>query len=136
LENDSVKSLEIPSIPDGMTQVEAFLESIQDLYCFKDDVCGNVMIAVTEAVNNSIHHGNKCDASKMIRLEAITPNPYRLLIRVTDEGDGFDADTLPDPTSPELIDKPGGRGVFLMRHLADSIEFKDQGRTVELYFNI
>lgn len=136
MENDSFKSLEIPSVPDGITLVEAFLEDIRDQFCFKDDVCGNVMIAVTEAVNNSIHHGNRCDSNKKIRLEAITSNPYRLLIRVQDEGEGFDPDALPDPTAPDRIDQPGGRGVFLMRHLTDSIEFKDNGRTVELYFNI
>jgi len=53
---------------------------------------------------------------------------------ITDEGSGFDYMNLPDPTDPEHLEKPTGRGVFLMKHLADQIIFSDNGRVVELYF--
>jgi serine/threonine-protein kinase RsbW len=53
---------------------------------------------------------------------------------VEDEGDGFDYHNLPDPTAPENIEKPGGRGIFLMKHLSDEVEFKEGGRIVELSF--
>ncbi len=57
-------------------------------------------------------------------------------VRVKDEGKGFDPNSLPDPTAPENIENIGGRGVFLMTHLSDSIEFEDDGRQVEMTFNI
>jgi len=136
LENTNSKRIEIPSVPEGLTLVEAFLDSIRDEYCFREDVCGNVIIAVTEAVNNSIYHGNKCSSDKKIRLQVEAPLPYKLIITIEDEGVGFNPDALPDPTSPELIDKPGGRGVFLMRELADNVIFKNNGSLVELHFNI
>jgi serine/threonine-protein kinase RsbW len=53
---------------------------------------------------------------------------------VKDEGPGFDYAHLPDPTSPENLEKPGGRGIFLMRHLSDEVQFRDAGRIVELSF--
>jgi len=55
---------------------------------------------------------------------------------IHDQGTGFDPSALPDPTNPENIEKPSGRGVFLMKHLADKVEFSDEGRTVLLDFNI
>ena len=54
--------------------------------------------------------------------------------RIEDLGDGFNYANLPDPTSPENLEKPGGRGIFLMRHLADEVDFKEGGRVVELSF--
>ena len=56
---------------------------------------------------------------------------------VTDEGSGFDPDSLPDPTAPENIEKVTGRGIFLMKHLADEVSFSESGNQVELifYFN-
>ena len=58
----------------------------------------------------------------------------RLKIIVEDEGLGFDYNNLPDPTSPENLEKPGGRGIFLMKNLSDEVNFKDSGRLVELVF--
>ena len=53
---------------------------------------------------------------------------------IKDEGDGFEPDALPDPTDPANIEKPHGRGVFLMQQLSDEIEFEDDGRTVIIKF--
>ena len=53
---------------------------------------------------------------------------------VKDEGKGFNYEQLPDPTSPENLEKPGGRGIFLMKHLSDEVQFKENGRVVELSF--
>lgn len=130
------KRIELPGIPDSLTQVEALIEDLRLEFGFREDVCGNVIIAVTEAVNNSIYHGSKCDPSKKFTLHILQLTPYKIKISVEDEGAGFNPDFLPDPTSPELVDKPGGRGVFLMRNLADLVEFDNEGRRVSLYFNI
>ena len=130
------RELVIPSRPESIHQVEGLIEDIRDEFQFKDDVYGNVMIATTEAVNNSIIHGNKSDVTKTVTIRVLTPNPYRLKIEVTDQGPGFDYQNLSDPTAPENLENPGGRGVFLMSHLCDELNFADEGRKVELVFNI
>lgn len=131
-----LKELVIKSNPDNIYKVEEFIEDVRDSLNFKDDVYGNVMVAITEAVNNCIIHGNKGDSNKNVTILCEAKNPYRLLISVEDEGTGFDPNGLPDPTAPENLENPGGRGVFLMRHLADEIDFVNEGRRVEMVFNI
>ena len=59
-----------------------------------------------------------------------------LAFKISDEGCGFDHESLPDPTSPENILKIGGRGVFLMKQLSDDVLFHDNGSTVEIQFNL
>ena len=130
------KELIIKSTPDNIYQVEEFIEDVRDELEFKDDVYGNVMVAITEAVNNSIIHGNQGDSSKDVIIQCQTSNPYRLVVSVEDQGKGFNPDDLPDPTAPENLANPGGRGVFLMRNLADDISFANDGRRVEMIFNI
>jgi serine/threonine-protein kinase RsbW len=130
------RQLALPSTPESIHQVENVVEEIRAELEFKEDVYANVMVAVTEAVNNSIIHGNDSDSSKKVYLEFEIPNSYRLLIRVHDEGPGFDPADLPDPTAPHNIDKIGGRGVFLMSQLADKLLFSQDGKQVEMIFDI
>lgn len=134
--NPLSKELVIASKPDLIHQVEKFIEEIRDELEFKDDVYGNVMVAITEAVNNSIFHGNQGDESKNVFIRCEASKPYRLMVSVRDEGSGFNPEDLPDPTAPENIENIGGRGVFLMKHLADDITFVDDGRSVQMLFNI
>jgi serine/threonine-protein kinase RsbW len=131
-----VKELEITSNPERIHEVEQFIEEIRDFLGFKDDVYGNVMIAVTEAVNNSIRHGNRGDQRKLVRIHCASLNPYRIMMAIEDEGSGFDPEALPDPTAPENLMQESGRGVFLMRTLANSIRFPNKGRRVEMEFDI
>jgi serine/threonine-protein kinase RsbW len=93
------------------------------------------MIAITESVNNAIVHGNASDKSKNVSLSLqVTDNS--LTFTVEDQGNGFNYENLEDPTSPENIEKIGGRGIFLMKHLCDSVTFHDDGKKVELSFYI
>lgn len=131
-----LKELVIKSDPDNIYKVEEFIEDVRGSLDFKDDVYGNVMVAITEAVNNCIVHGNRGDVTKNVTILCESKNPYRLIVSVEDQGNGFDPDALPDPTAPENLENPGGRGVFLMRHLADEISFLNEGRKVEMVFNI
>lgn len=131
-----LKQLELPSNPDIIHTVEMVIDEIRNELEFKEDVYGNVMVAVTEAVNNGVIHGNKQDASKKIFIDFEMKNPYCLLVRIKDEGDGFNPDSLADPTSPENLTNAGGRGVFLMQHLSDKLSFSDEGRVVEMLFNV
>ena len=130
------KQLALPSTVDSINSVEAVVDDIRQELNVKDDVYGNIMVALTEAVNNSIFHGNDSDESKKVYVEFEIVNNYRLLVRVHDEGTGFDYGNLADPTAPNNIDKIGGRGVFLMEQLSDQIFFSDDGKQVEMIFNI
>jgi serine/threonine-protein kinase RsbW len=125
--------IEIPSISDNIRMIESFIDNAREKFSLDDDIYGNIMIAITEAVNNAIKHGNKGISSKNDSLSLILED--RLIrFRVMDEGIGFDYNNLPDPTAPENLEKPGGRGIFLMKHLSDEVEFKEGGRIVELSF--
>lgn len=113
--------------------IESFIDNAKEKFHLDDDIYGNIMIAITEAVNNAIKHGNLSDSSKNVSL-SLSLDERLIKFRIEDEGQGFDYENLPDPTSPENIEKPGGRGIFLMKHLSDEVSFKDGGRIVELSF--
>jgi len=129
---DTIK-IQIPSISENIRIIESFIDNARDRFNLNDDIYGNIMIAVTESVNNAIIHGNKNNRSKNVSI-SLSLNDNVLKFMVKDEGPGFDFQNLPDPTSPENIDKPSGRGVFLMKHLCDEVCFKENGRIVELSF--
>jgi serine/threonine-protein kinase RsbW len=126
-------SIQVPSITENIRMIESFIDNAKDRFQLDDDIYGNIMIAVTEAVNNAIKHGNANDKAKNVHISlALEESLIKFIVK--DEGPGFNYQNLPDPTSPENLEKPGGRGIFLMRHLSDEVEFKDRGRTVELSF--
>lgn len=89
-------------------------------------------IAVVEAVTNAIIHGNRQDDSKLVRVQfACVPGEVRVMVH--DEGGGFDAACLPDPTDPDRCMRCSGRGIYIMRHVMDSVEFDvSDGTTVTM----
>ncbi|MFN7837683.1 MAG: ATP-binding protein [Bacteroidota bacterium] len=125
--------IEIPSLAENIRMIESFIDNAKEKYHLNDDIYGNIMIAVTEAVNNAIKHGNRSDSSKNVAL-SLSLAEGLIRFKVEDEGTGFDFHNLPDPTTAENLEKPGGRGIFLMKHLADEVEFTDNGKVVELSF--
>lgn len=128
-------SIQVPSMIENIRMIESFIDNAKDRFHLDDDIYGNIMIAVTEAVNNAIKHGNHGNKSKNVHLSlALEESLIKFIVK--DEGDGFNFNELPDPTSPENLEKPGGRGIFLMRHLSDEVEFKENGRIVELSFYV
>ncbi|MCU0396751.1 MAG: ATP-binding protein [Cyclobacteriaceae bacterium] len=128
-------SIQIPSIIDNIRMIESFIDNAKERFHLEDDIYGNIMIAVTEAVNNAIKHGNANDSHKNVLLSLIL-NDNLLKFTIKDEGKGFNFHDLPDPTAPENLEKPGGRGIFLMKHLSDEVEFKEGGKVVELSFYV
>lgn len=126
-------SIQIPSIIENIRMIESFIDNAKERFHLDEDLYGNIMIAVTEAVNNAIKHGNSGNSAKNVFL-SLTLDDNLLKFLIKDEGTGFNYSDLPDPTSPENIEKPGGRGIFLMKHLSDEVEFLDGGKTVELSF--
>jgi serine/threonine-protein kinase RsbW len=127
--------IEIPSLSENIRMIESFIDNAKEEFKLEDDIYGNIMIAVTEAVNNAIKHGNKNDKTKNVAL-TLKLMDHRICFIVEDEGPGFNFHHLPDPTAPENIAKPGGRGIFLMRHLCDEVHFHEEGKIVELNFYI
>jgi serine/threonine-protein kinase RsbW len=126
-------SIQVPSIIENIRMIESFIDNAKERFQLDDDIYGNIMIAVTEAVNNAIKHGNSGDKSKNVSLSLFL-NESMIKFIVKDEGRGFNYENLPDPTAPENLEKIGGRGIFLMKHLSDEVKFKEDGRVVELSF--
>jgi serine/threonine-protein kinase RsbW len=80
-------------------------------------------------------YGNSHDPSKRVLVE-VALQAGRLQARITDQGKGFDPSAVPDPTSPENLTKPCGRGLFLMRQLLDEVSYNDQGNQVTLVLRL
>ncbi|MCI4649844.1 ATP-binding protein [Phaeodactylibacter sp.] len=127
--------LKLSSDTRNIALVESFVERAVEQYQIAPDIYGNILITLTEAVNNAIIHGNSNDESKTVQIQLRRKNNC-LAVRVTDEGEGFDHSAVPDPTAPENLLQVGGRGVFLMQQLSDSVHFHNNGSTVEMRFNL
>lgn len=125
----------IPSLMENIRIVESFIDNSKDRFHINDDIYGNIMVAVTESVNNAIRHGNKFDKDKNVHLR-LSVEPSSIQFEIEDEGAGFDYANLPDPTAPENIENPGGRGIFLIHALADEVHFLEEGRKVQLLFRV
>lgn len=98
---------------------------------YSQNICFAIKLALEEAMTNAFRHGNKCDPSKHIFVRYdITPE--KIEIEVCDEGEGFCPDEVPDPTLPEYIDRPHGRGIMLMRAYLDEVSFSCNGTSVRL----
>jgi len=93
----------------------------RDIFCAK--------LALEEALVNAVKHGNRMDPSKHVTVR-YDVNPERLRIQVCDEGEGFDPTAVPDPTAPENIERPCGRGLLLMRRFMSSVVYDDRGNRV------
>ncbi len=125
--------ISIPSLIENITIIESFIDNAKEKFHINDDIYGNIMISVTECVSNAIIHGNKQDRKKPVKLELeFLENQIRFIIE--DQGNGYDISHLYDPTSPENLEKSGGRGVFIMKHLSDEIKFDNNGSKVTLTF--
>ena len=127
--------VKIPSIKENVSVVESFIENIGEKIKIQEAIYGNVLVSVTEAVNNAIVHGNKEDKNKKVRL-GLKQNKKSVRFVVEDEGLGFDYNNLPDPTNPKNLEKVKGRGIFLIKSLSDKTTFKQGGRVVEILFKL
>jgi serine/threonine-protein kinase RsbW len=126
-------NIQIPSLLENIRIVESFIDNAKDKYELDDDIYGNIMIAVIESVNNAIKHGNNADKNKNVDL-SLAFEKEQIRFTIKDEGNGFNINDLPDPTAPENLEKTGGRGIFLMKHLADEVNFENDGQSVHLTF--
>lgn len=127
------KKIQLPSTKESIVEIEQFIDSFCEKREITQDCYGNILIALTEAVNNAIQHGNRYQPDKVVVIEYEVVNDEVLFI-VKDQGNGFDYKKIPDPTLPENILNTNGRGVFLMQNLADKFAFENNGSIVKLTF--
>lgn len=95
----------------------------------------NLRVSLTEALSNAMLYGNAADPAKRVRVE-VRLSAEAITARVMDEGAGFDPAAIPDPTTPDNLCRPGGRGLFLMRKLMDEVHYNDRGNCVTLVLRL
>jgi len=112
--------------------VQAVSDELVSKLGFSDDDGHWIGMAIREAVNNAIKHGNRQDPDKLVKVTfEIGEDEFE--VRVTDEGEGFDVSSVPDPLKPENLLRTSGRGVFYIRSFMDSVEFLgERGRGTEV----
>ena len=129
-----IEALTLPTDFQSLVEVENLVEKVCQIVDIQEDAFGNVLIAVTEAVNNAICHGNNQNNTLTIDV-AVGDSINSFCFIIKDQGKGFDYNNLPDPTAPENILKENGRGIFLMRNLSDEVTFNEAGNEVIIYFS-
>ena len=115
-------SLEIESDPNNLITVEEFVNYFAKDLGVSDERMNGLLLSVTEATTNAIIHGNKCNLDKKVFIDVFVENE-NIVIKVKDEGDGFDPANVPDPTEPQNLLKDSGRGVYLMRVYMDDLKY-------------
>ncbi len=129
------QTLKLPSSTQSICRLEEFIQCVASQYNICQDKFPDILISLTEAVNNAIIHGNQENENKYVHI-VLDETSKGLAFTVHDEGPGFNPLNLPDPTSPEQLECCGGRGVFLMNQLADEVRYLNDGRTVEMHFRV
>ncbi|HTE01025.1 MAG TPA: ATP-binding protein [Mucilaginibacter sp.] len=135
VETSELYTLQLPSKPESITLLENLIEQIADKHQVSEDTFANMMTCLNEVAINAIVHGNKLDETKKVIVNAEV-DAKRVIWTITDEGPGFDYDHLPDPTAEENLENLTGRGVFIVKQLADQCIFNATGNEVELHFKI
>ncbi len=124
-------SLNLPSRQDQIERVEELTDRVSKEMNFSEAERDKIAIAVTEAVNNAILHGNKLDPAKNVFIH-ISSNERSVTFSIRDQGSGFDPDSLPDPLDPQNLLKESGRGIFILKSLMDEVtfDFSDSGTEI------
>ena len=132
--DNELYSLQLPSNSESVAVLENFIDDLVQRLEIGEDVYANLMTCLNEALTNAIYHGNKQDPDKKVYVNLDVILNKRLVFTITDEGEGFDFNNIPDPTDLENLEKLTGRGVFIMKRLADQCIFNTRGNEVELHF--
>lgn len=130
-----IMDLNIASNVNNLRIIEGKVDEIMLALGINKDEYGRIMVATMEAVNNAIVHGNQYDKNKDVNIRFEFRNKD-FIVKVRDQGIGFNPDCVPDPTSPDNIENLRGRGVFLMKNLADDIGFNEVGNEVVMKFKL
>ena len=124
-------SITVPSSTSYLKEIENLTSEVSKYAKLSSGECDDLSIVVTELVNNAIHHGNKNDQNKDVRINLIVKKD-KLEVHILDEGYGFNPDELKDPLDPENLLNENGRGIFLIKNMMDKLDFKftDKGTEV------
>ena len=115
--------------------LDGFVDDVATELGLDEDITSNIVISVSEALNNAFVHGNGRDETLSISL-SVYLNANSLVFVVKDQGHGYDYDLLASDLTDDLLDVPGGRGLFIMRALADEVSNNDEGNEVYLTFRL
>ncbi|MCL2624946.1 MAG: ATP-binding protein, partial [Planctomycetaceae bacterium] len=121
--------LVLPSCPGAGTQVIDGMLRQMKLLAWPEKDMFNVQLALEEAVTNAVMHGNHADPQKKVYFQCgIDENEVRISVR--DDGNGFNPDLIPDPRHPNNLLIPSGRGILLIRHFMNRVEFLPDGNGI------
>lgn len=129
------ESVEIQSNAECIARIEKAADVFFQKASISQEMYGKVYLALIEAAENAIYHGNKKDPEKKV-LVSFEKNNKKIILEIKDMGKGFDTSDIPDPTLPENLEKPNGRGIFIISHLCDKLEFNEIGNKVQITFNL
>ncbi len=118
---------------DEIDRIQQDILGVLARYGYDDAACFAVRTAIEEALSNAIHHGNDNDPQRKVTIE-YAADEASIEIEIEDEGPGFDPESVPDPTRPENVDIPSGRGIMLMRVYMSEVEFTPAGNRVRMRY--
>jgi len=128
---EGAREFVIPSDPNEARRVQDDIERALQALHYDEREIFSIKLALEEALVNAIKHGNQMDRSKKVYIEyAITAE--RFDIHIKDEGTGFDPEEVPDPMAVENLERPCGRGLFLMRHYMTEVNFLPPGNRLAM----
>lgn len=134
MEAKQILRITFTSTFDFMDTVHSLVELVLKLAEFSEDDIYWLTIAAREAIANAIKHGNNQDPGKRVHVE-LDLDDDKFIMRVSDEGDGFDVQSVPDPLHPENLLKEKGRGIYYIKSFMDEVRFDSEpgrGTTVTM----
>ncbi|MDX8337811.1 ATP-binding protein [Draconibacterium sp. IB214405] len=117
------------SVSSELNRVESFIKELFDFHNFSQKCFNTVFLCISEAVTNSIVHGNKEDHQKKVELN-VDCKRHLIMVQITDEGEGFDIENIPDPTHKDNILKETGRGIHIIKSIAQNVSFNNKGNSL------
>ncbi|MGK9477229.1 ATP-binding protein [Melioribacter sp. OK-6-Me] len=128
---------EIPSDRSLLPALDEFIIGVAKDAGLSEDKFNNLSLSFSEAVSNSIIHGNKNDPDKRIRI-TVKVDDSKMIIIIKDQGKGFNLDSIPDPTKPENLLKESGRGIHIIKSFVDELRynFTSEGTETILVLNL
>lgn len=113
-------------------RIQNEIEEALHAYQFPEKDIFSIRLALEEALVNAIKHGNQMDLSKRVQVNyQITSD--RFDVQIQDEGPGYNPDDVPDPTDPENIERPCGRGLFMIRHYMTGVNVLGRGNVIQMH---
>lgn len=123
-------------LPSSFDSLERLVEAFEGFLAERlgdEELAYRVLLLASEGVTNAIEHGNLEDPSKMVHVDCRV-KPDCVMLRIEDEGAGFEPQAIASPLDPDNLMRDGGRGIYLMEEMADEVQYSAEGRCLELIF--